>query len=104
MNSITTPGAMIALQATRDEAEQLTTGHDGVTIAAINTPHTAVISGDRDVCEQLARQWRDNGRKATQLKVSHAFHSPHMATIADQFRTVAAGLTYHPPTLPVVSN
>ncbi|MFG2052916.1 SDR family NAD(P)-dependent oxidoreductase [Micromonospora sp. NPDC048930] len=104
MNSITTPGAMIALQANREEADELIAGHTGVTIAAVNTPHTVVISGDRDVCEQLAAQWQEQGRKATALQVSHAFHSPHMAAITDQFRTVAAGLTYHAPSLPVVSN
>ncbi|MFD2768678.1 acyltransferase domain-containing protein, partial [Micromonospora eburnea] len=104
MNSITTPGAMIALQATRNEAEQLINGHDRVTIAAINTPHNIVISGDHHTCHQLATQWREQGRKATTLKVSHAFHSPHMAAIADEFRTTAASLTYTPPTLPVISN
>ncbi|MFG2052917.1 SDR family NAD(P)-dependent oxidoreductase [Micromonospora sp. NPDC048930] len=104
MNSVTTPGAMIALQASRDEAEALIAGHTGVTIAAVNTPQTVVISGDRDVCERLAAQWRERGRKATALQVSHAFHSPHMAAIADDFRAVAAGLTYQAPTLPVVSN
>ncbi|MEV1146650.1 beta-ketoacyl synthase N-terminal-like domain-containing protein, partial [Micromonospora sp. NPDC049799] len=104
MNSITTPGAMIALQATHHEAEALIAGQPGVAIAAVNTPQTVVISGDRDTCEQLATQWRDNGRKATTLQVSHAFHSPHMTTITDQFHTVAANLTYHQPTLPTISN
>ncbi|SBT43435.1 type I polyketide synthase [Micromonospora narathiwatensis] len=104
MNSVTTPGAMIALQATRDEAETLVVGQAGVTIAAINTPHTAVISGDHDTCHTLAARWREQGRKATALQVSHAFHSPHMAAITDEFRTVAANLTYQAPTLPVVSN
>ncbi|MFJ8577813.1 SDR family NAD(P)-dependent oxidoreductase [Micromonospora sp. NPDC093277] len=104
MNGVTVPGAMIALQATRDEAEQLINGHAGVAVAAVNTPQSVVISGDREVCEQLAAQWRGQGRKATALQVSHAFHSPHMATIAAEFRTVAAGLTYQAPTLPIVSN
>ncbi|MFJ8582969.1 type I polyketide synthase, partial [Micromonospora sp. NPDC093277] len=104
MNSITTPGAMIALQATHNEAEQLINGHDGVAIAAVNTPHNVVISGDRAACEQLATQWREQGRKATALQVSHAFHSPHMTTIADEFHTAAASLTYTPPNLPVISN
>ncbi|MCW3845567.1 acyltransferase domain-containing protein, partial [Micromonospora yasonensis] len=94
MNSITTPGAMIALQANRDEAETLIAGQAGISIAAINTPHTVVISGDHDTCHQLAGQWRERGRKATALQVSHAFHSPHMTTIADDFREIAATLTY----------
>ncbi|MEU2086904.1 acyltransferase domain-containing protein, partial [Streptomyces albus] len=42
-------------------------------------------------------------RKTTRLTVSHAFHSPHMNQAAEEFRTAAAGVTYHPPTIPLVS-
>ncbi|WP_037809008.1 hypothetical protein, partial [Streptomyces sp. NRRL F-2580] len=51
-----------------------------------------------------ATTWRNNGRRTTQLNVSHAFHSPHMDGILDQFRTTAATLTYHTPTIPIISN
>ncbi|MEU5164625.1 KR domain-containing protein, partial [Streptomyces sp. NPDC020875] len=44
------------------------------------------------------------GRKTTALKVSHAFHSPHMDGVLEEFRTVLRTLTFRPPTLPVVSN
>ncbi len=98
-------GAMAAVQATEEELLASLAGHEGrVAVAAVNGPGSVVISGDRDAVDAVAGHWRDQGRKTTSLRVSHAFHSPHMDPMLEEFRQVAGRLTYHPPAIPIVSN
>ncbi|WP_405858481.1 SDR family NAD(P)-dependent oxidoreductase [Streptomyces sp. NBC_00090] len=94
-------GAMIAVEAT--EAEIVETLVDGVVVAAVNGPTAVVIAGDADAAATVAAGWRDRGRRVTQLTVSHAFHSPHMDEVLDEFREVAESIEYRPPRIPVVS-
>jgi acyl transferase domain-containing protein/short-subunit dehydrogenase/acyl carrier protein len=100
MQALPTGGAMIAIQAT--EAEVLPHLIDGVDIAAINGPNSVVLSGVEDAVLAVVSQFSD--RKHTRLNVSHAFHSSLMEPMLAEFGEIASGLTYHAPTIPVVSN
>ncbi|MGW5441876.1 type I polyketide synthase [Streptomyces asiaticus] len=105
MQAITAKGAMAALQADADEAAELLAGwEDRLDLAAVNGPSSVVISGDHEAVHATAATWRERGRKARLLKVSHAFHSPHMDTLLDELRAVASGLTFSAPAIPLVSN
>ncbi|MFJ8313926.1 type I polyketide synthase, partial [Streptomyces sp. NPDC094147] len=99
-------GAMAALQATEDEAREALAGHGpaAASIAALNGPRATVISGDEAVVDAIAAELRAKGHKSKRLPVSHAFHSPHMDEVLDEFRAVCAHLTFHEPRIPVVSN
>ncbi|WP_406206889.1 type I polyketide synthase [Streptomyces sp. NBC_01017] len=97
-------GAMIAVEATEAElAADLEKTAGRVALAAVNAPDSVVISGDEDAAENLAGQWRGRGRRTRRLQVSHAFHSPHMDDVLDEFRAVAESLTFHGPRIPIVS-
>ncbi|MER6450597.1 type I polyketide synthase, partial [Streptomyces venezuelae] len=102
MQALPGGGAMIAVQAAEGEVLPLLTA-DRVSIAAVNGPQAVVIAGDEDAAVAVAEAFEAQGRKTKRLTVSHAFHSPHMDGMLDEFRRVAQVLEYGTPTLPVVS-
>ncbi len=105
MGALPAGGAMVALQASEREAMELMERHDArVALAAVNGPTAVVISGDEDVVEELAEVWRAVGRKTRRLRVSHAFHSPRMDAMLEEFSRVAGTISFAEPQLTVVSN
>ncbi|MFJ8504883.1 SDR family NAD(P)-dependent oxidoreductase [Streptomyces avermitilis] len=94
-------GAMAAIQATEEEVAPTLEGQ--AVIAAINGPDAVVISGDEQAVQKTASRWRDAGRRVKRLRVSHAFHSPHLDGILDELREVASGIAFSVPHIPIVS-
>ncbi|MFI1222601.1 MULTISPECIES: SDR family NAD(P)-dependent oxidoreductase [unclassified Streptomyces] len=103
MGALPAGGGMAAVQANEEEVIASLTGFEGrLEIAALNGPRSVVVSGDLDALDEWLPQWQD--RKTTRLRVSHAFHSPRMEPMLDEFRSVAEGLSFSEPRIPVVSN
>ncbi|MGW2442374.1 type I polyketide synthase, partial [Streptomyces goshikiensis] len=100
MQALPEGGVMIAVQASEDEVLPLLT--DRVSIAAVNGPRSVVVAGDEDAALAVAAAFPD--RKSKRLTVSHAFHSPHMDGMLEDFRAVVAGLSFEAPRIPIVSN
>ncbi|WP_249416818.1 type I polyketide synthase [Streptomyces sp. TS71-3] len=100
-------GAMVAIQASEAEITASLGDRGGlagqVAVAAVNAPDSVVVSGDTDAVTALAAEWAARGRRQRRLTVSHAFHSPHMDEVLEEFRATAAALTYQVPHIPLVS-
>ena len=105
MGALEPGGAMVAVQASEAEvAESLVGLENRVVLAAVNGPSAVVFSGDTDAVLELAELWKRRGRKTRRLQVSHAFHSPRMDPMLEEFGQFAATVSFAAPTIPLVSN
>ena len=104
MQSLPAGGRMAAVFAGRERVESAIASSNAVSIAAINGPEIIVISGDGNQVEAILKRLSNEGIKSKDLVVSHAFHSPLMNPILDEFEKVASKVEYSEPTMGFVSN
>ncbi len=105
MGGLPAGGAMLAVAVSEDAANTLVSGYDDrVSVAAVNGPAAVVLSGAVAAIDEIERLLAGRGVKTNRLRVGHAFHSALMEPMLAEFRTVAAGVTYRKPSVPIVSN
>ncbi|HMC33106.1 MAG TPA: SDR family NAD(P)-dependent oxidoreductase, partial [Myxococcales bacterium] len=97
------PGAMASAAASPEEVAEAVRGIDGVVIANFNHPKQTVISGTSPGIKAASEKLEGRGIQVTPLDVSHAFHSPLMAGIAQTMGELVAKIAVAPGAFPVVS-
>jgi len=94
--------AVIGLE--RDVVESVGRAFDLV-VANDNAPGQVVVSGDREKLAAAEEPMRAAGAKRViPLPVSGAFHSPLMATIAEELAAALAAETWSDARIPILSN
>ena len=104
MQTLPETGSMLAVQASEQAVLPLLVGvEDRVAVAAVNGPGSLVLSGQHETITALENTLKGQGRRTSRLRTSHAFHSPLMEPILDDFRTSVGQLDFRAPLLPMVS-
>ena len=109
MQALPEGGAMVAVQATPEETgpvleEAAERTGAPVALAAVNAPGSVVVSGAAEAVEDAVSVLTERGHRTRRLSVSHAFHSPLMEPMLEDFARVASEVRLRPPVLPLVSN
>lgn len=105
MQALPGNGAMVAIRADVESIQaEMAAYADRVALAAINGPRSVVISGERQAVLSIESTLAARDVETRQLQVSHAFHSPLMEPMLDDFAQVAAQIGYSEPHTTVVSN
>ncbi len=104
MHALPLGGGMMAVFATRDELRPLLTPFDGRLWFAAHNGNHQVISGELKALAQFQTQLEALGKNCRQLQVSHAFHTPLLEPMLDEFSKVLAEVEFSAPHIPLVSN
>ncbi len=94
-------GAMLAVRLSRDELKQYV--HNGVSLAAINSPKLNVLSGATTHIEKIQADFAEQGIATRRLQTSHAFHSAMIEPILPRFTDEVKRVTLNAPQIPYVS-
>ncbi|WP_280336362.1 type I polyketide synthase [Nocardia wallacei] len=98
-------GSMIAVAAAEHKVTPLLVGREhAVSVAAINGTAAVVLSGADAAVGEIAATLETLGRRTSRLRVAHAFHSPLVEPMLDEFAQVCRGVEYHEPSIPIISN
>jgi acyl transferase domain-containing protein/acyl-CoA synthetase (AMP-forming)/AMP-acid ligase II/aryl carrier-like protein len=98
------PGAMAAVFASAAVVQSaLQAAGIDLAIAALNGPQHTVISGEPAQLERAIAHLQPQFT-VKPLSVSHAFHSPMMEPMVEDFRAIASRIQYASPRIPLIAN
>ena len=97
-------GAMAAVPASAEQAQELVAGRAGLSVAAVNGPASVVVAGDPGAVDDLVASCGRDGIRARKIAVDYASHSPHVEQIRDRLLADLEPVRPGPSAVPVYSS
>ena len=94
-------GGMLSVRLPESELRSQLNGT--LALAAVNSPSLCVVAGPLEALNTFEDALKSKGVACRPLLTSHAFHSPAMDPILDQFASRVALAKLHPPQIPFIS-
>jgi len=94
-------GSMLAVPVSEKEIEPFL--NVKLSLSAINSPSFCVVSGEKEVIEDLEEQLSKKNVACRPLHTSHAFHSKMMDPILETFTEQVRQVNFNPPQISIVS-
>src|SRR5262245_29237317 len=105
MQGLPAGGAMAAVAADEARVAELVAPFSrSVSVARLKGPDNTGISGERTAVELIIQAREAQGIHASFLAVSHAFHSPLMDPVLDEFERGASEIQYAAPRIGLISS
>jgi len=105
MQALPRNGSMAAVFAPEERVAALLEPYGGrLAIAAVNSPLNTVVSGETPAVVSFCGDLDAAGIGSQPLRVSHAFHSPLMAPMVEEFARIVSSVTLHAPHRRIISN
>jgi amino acid adenylation domain-containing protein len=97
-------GGMMAVAAPADDVARRLAALDGqVSIAAVNSPQSTIVSGDLETLGRLATAYRAEDVTVREISVDYASHSPHVETVHEDLVTSLGTLAPRDADVPLLS-
>ncbi|MFL0022232.1 type I polyketide synthase [Streptomyces sp. NBUL23] len=103
MEEVPAGGVMVSVAAPEEVVRERVAGVAGVWVAAVNAPGSVVLAGEEGAVRGVVDGLVAEGVRTRWLPVSHAFHTPLMDPVLEEFSREIAGLAFEAPRIPVVS-
>jgi acyl transferase domain-containing protein/NADPH:quinone reductase-like Zn-dependent oxidoreductase/SAM-dependent methyltransferase len=98
-------GEMVVVFAPEDlVVRTIADAADRVSLAAVNSSAQAVISGEPGAIAKVLQRFDLAGIHWQRLPVSHAFHSPCMDPVLDEFERAVRRVRFNEPRIEIISN
>jgi acyl transferase domain-containing protein/NAD(P)H-dependent flavin oxidoreductase YrpB (nitropropane dioxygenase family)/NAD(P)-dependent dehydrogenase (short-subunit alcohol dehydrogenase family) len=98
------PGAMAAVECDASTVEALIADIAGVGLANLNSPSQTIISGERAAVKVAVEKLSSQGKRARQIPVACAFHSPLMVPAQKPLAKFLDSIKLCPARIPIFSN